>query len=145
MASGKAKSKTVATAASVHAYIAAVANDVRRSDAQQLLTLLAELTGWRARMWGPSIIGFGTYHYTYDTGREGSICAVGFSPRKTSLVIYAADFPGRQALLAQLGKHKNGKGCLYINKLADIDMPVLRKILQGGLAEVKKTWPVTAT
>lgn len=138
--------KTKLTAVSVPDFIAAVENDTRRNDAVVLAKLLKAITGWKPRMWGPSIIGFGAYHYTYDSGHSGSICAIGFSPRKASLVIYVADFPGKEALLAQLGKHKGGlKQCLYINKLADVDMKVLEKILIGGLAEIRKTWPVTAS
>lgn len=141
----KYKAKTAPTNVSVSAFIAAVGNDTRRADAKQLLKLMADVTGWKPKMWGPSIIGFGAYHYTYDSGHSGSICALGFSPRKASLVVYAAHFPGRDALMRQLGKHKSGKGCLYINKLADVDLAVLRKLLAGGLAQLKKEWPVTAS
>jgi hypothetical protein len=138
--------KTKPTAVSVTDFISAVENDTRREDAAVLMKLLKSITGWKPRMWGPSIIGFGAYHYTYDSGHSGSICAIGFSPRKASLVIYVADFPGKEALLGRLGKHKGGlKQCLYINKLADVDMKVLEKILIGGLAEIRKTWPVTAS
>jgi hypothetical protein len=138
--------KTKPTAVSVADFIAAVENDTRREDAAVLMKLLRSITGWKPKMWGPTIIGFGAYHYTYDTGHSGSTCAIGFSPRKASLVIYVADFPGKEALLGQLGKHKGGlKQCLYINKLADVDMKVLEKILIGGLAGIRKTWPVTAS
>jgi hypothetical protein len=138
--------KTKPTAVSVTDFIAAVENETRRKDAAVLMKLLRSITGWKPRMWGPTIIGFGAYHYTYDSGHSGSICAIGFSPRKASLVIYVADFPGKEALLGQLGKHKGGlKQCLYINKLADVDMKVLEKVLIGGLAEIRKTWPVTAS
>jgi hypothetical protein len=141
-----AKTKTTATKASVGDFIAAVGNETRRKDAMALLELLADITGWKAQMWGPTIIGFGAYHYTYESGHSGSTCALGFSPRKASLVIYVADFPGKEELLAKLGKHKGGLGqCLYINRLADVDMGILRKILKGGLAALKKTWPVTAS
>src|SRR5688572_1552841 len=96
-------------------------------------------------MWGPTIIGCGVYHYTYESGRTGTSPALGFSPRKPNLVIYVFDFPGKEALLKKLGKHKGGiKQCLYINKLEDIDLSVLEKILKGGLAQAKRSWPVTA-
>lgn len=96
-------------------------------------------------MWGPSIIGFGAYEYTYETGHCGTMCVVGYSPRKANLVIYAADFPGKEALLESLGKHKGGlEQCLYINKLADVDLGVLEKIVKGGLEATKKRWPVSA-
>jgi hypothetical protein len=142
---GKA-TKTRPTAVSVTDFIAAVESDTRREDAKALLKLFRKVTGWKPKMWGPTIIGFGAYHYTYDSGHSGSICAIGFSPRKASLVVYVADFPGKEALLKRLGKHKGGlKQCLYINKLADVDMKVLEEVLVGGLAEISKTWPVTAS
>jgi hypothetical protein len=95
-------------------------------------------------MWGPTIVGFGAYHYTYETGHSGSMCAVGFSPRKANLVIYAANSSDTKALLKKLGTHKGGdQQCLYINKLADVDLAVLEKIIRSGLAEIKKHWPVT--
>lgn len=139
-----AESKTRVTSVKVEDFIAAIDNPTRRADAQALLQLFGKVTGWKAQMWGPTIIGFGAYHYTYDSGRTGSICAIGFSPRKANLVIYVADFPGKAELLQQLGKHKGGlEQCLYINKLADVDLAVLARILKGGLAETSKTWPVT--
>jgi Domain of unknown function (DU1801) len=138
--------KTKQTAVKPQEFIAAVENETRRKDAQTLLKLFAKITGWKAKMWGPSIIGFGAYHYTYESGRTGSICAVGFSPRKANLVIYVADAPGRAALLEKLGKHKGGdQQCLYINKLADIDIDVLEQVVRTGLAQTKNTWPVTAS
>jgi hypothetical protein len=141
-----AETKTKRTKISVRDFIAALGNDIRREDAKALLKLFAKVTGWKPQMWGPTIIGFGAYHYAYDTGHSGSICVVGFSPRKANLVIYVFDFPGKAELLQRLGKHKGGlKQCLYINKLADVDIAVLQKILRAGVAETKKTWPVTAT
>lgn len=141
-----ADSKTKVTSVNVADFIATIDHPVRRADALTLLQLFAEVTGWNAQMWGPTIIGFGAYHYTYDSGRSGSICAIGFSPRKANLVIYVADFPGKEALLQQLGKHKGGIAqCLYINKLADVDLAVLARILEGGLTATKRTWPVTAS
>jgi hypothetical protein len=140
----RSRTKTAPTAVSVDAFIDAVDNDTRRADARVLLKLLREVTGWKPKMWGPTIIGFGAYQYTYDSGHSGSICALGFSPRDASQVIYVADFPGKEQLLASLGKHKGGlKQCLYINKLADVDLGVLRSILEGGLAQIKREWPVT--
>jgi hypothetical protein len=141
-----AETKTKPTKVSVKDFIAAVDNDTRRVDAQTLLKLFAKVTGWKAKMWGPSIIGFGAYHYTYDTGHSGSSPALGFSPRKANLVIYVFDFPGKADLLKKLGKHKGGlKQCLYINKLDDVDLAVLEKILEAGLVEAGKQWPVTAS
>jgi hypothetical protein len=141
-----AESKTKPTAVKPKDFIAAIENETRRKDGQTLLKLFAKVTGWNAKMWGPTIVGFGAYHYTYDSGRSGSICAVGFSPRKTSLVIYAATAPGTPALLGKLGKHKGGdQQCLYIGKLADVDLAVLEKIIRAGLVQIRKTWPVTAS
>jgi len=141
-----AETKTKPTKVSVKDFIAAVDNDRRRADAQTLLKLFAKVTGWKAKMWGPTIIGFGAYTYTYDTGHSGSSPALGFSPRKANLVIYVFDFPGKADLLKKLGKHKGGlKQCLYINKLDDVDLAVLEKILAAGLVETSKQWPMTAS
>src|SRR5262245_7797293 len=103
-----AETKTKPTRASVHTFIAGVENDTRRTDARTLLKLFKESTGWKARMYGPTIIGFGLYRYTYDTGHSGVACVVGFSPRKANLVIYVFDFAGKAELLRKLGKHKGG-------------------------------------
>lgn len=141
-----AETKTKPTKNSVRDFIAAVENDTRREDAKTLLKLFTKVTGWKAQLWGPTIVGFGAYQYTYKTGHSGSSCVVGFSPRKANLVIYVFDFPGKAELLQKLGKHKGGlEQCLYINKLADVDASILEKILKAGVAEAKKTWPVTAT
>jgi hypothetical protein len=136
--------KTKPTKASVRSFISAVENETRREDAKTLLKLFEKATGWKAKMWGPTIVGFGAYHYTYDTGHSGTSCVVGFSPRKANLVIYVFGFPGKADLLQKLGKHKGGlKSCLYINRLADVDNAVLEKILLAGVVETEKTWPVT--
>ncbi|MGH9935837.1 MAG: DUF1801 domain-containing protein [Blastocatellia bacterium] len=142
----KTEIKTNPTKVSVRNFIAAVENDTRREDAKTLLKLFGKATGWKARMWGPTIVGFGAYHYTYASGHSGSTCVVGFSPRKANSVIYVFDFPGKEELLQKLGKHKGGlKQCLYINKLADVDLAVLEEILKAGVVEAKKIWPVTAS
>jgi hypothetical protein len=140
-----ADTKTKPTRRSVRSFIAAVENDTRREDAKTLLNLCEKATGWKPQMLGPSIIGFGLYHYNYETGHSGASCVVGFSPRKANLVIYVFDFAGKAELLQKLGKHKGGlKQCLSINKLADVDLPVLKKILKAGVVAAKNTWPVTA-
>jgi hypothetical protein len=140
------ENKTKPTKVSVRDFIAAVKNDTRREDAKTLLNLFKKVTGWKARMWGPTIVGCGVYHYTYDSGHSGVSCVLGFSPRTANLVIYVFDFPGKADLLRTLGKHKGGlKQCLYINKLADVDIAVLEKILKAGVAKTKKVWPVTAS
>ena len=141
-----AEAKTKLTTVKPKDFIATVENETRRKDALALLTRFENITGWKAKMWGPSIIGFGVYHYTYESGRTGSAPAVAYSPRKANLVIYIADAPGRSALLKKLGKHKGGdQQCLYINKLADVDLDVLEQIVRSGLEQTKKTWPVTAS
>ncbi len=141
-----AEIKTKRTKVKVRDFIAKVENETRRKDAATLLKLFKEVTGWKPYMYGPTIIGFGLYHYKYESGHSGSACAIGFSPRKANLVIYVFDFEGNVDLLRKLGKHKGGiKQCLYINKLADVDLGVLEDILKGGLAAAKKTWPVTAS
>jgi hypothetical protein len=138
--------KTVATAASVPEFIARIGDPARREDAKALAKLFGEVSGWKAKMWGAAIIGFGAYHYTYASGHSGSICAVGFSPRKANFALYVADFPGKEALLKRLGKHKGGlKQCLYVDRLADVDLGVLKQIVAGALEETKKRWPVTAS
>jgi hypothetical protein len=146
-----AETKTKFTAASVKDFIAAVPNDTRRSDAQALLKLFEKVSGTKAKMWGPTIIGFGKYTYTYDTGHTGDAPVLGFSPRAANLVIYGGSYPELIApLLKTLGKHKSSKACIYINKLADVDMAVLEKLLKDGLANMKKVskekgWPLSMT
>ena len=139
-----AETKTKPTKVSVDKFIASLENDTRRADAKTLLKVFKKSTGWKAQMLGPTIVGFGLYHYKYETGHSGSACVVGFSPRKANLVIYAFDFAGKAELLQKLGKHRGGlKQCLYINKLADVDLDVLRTIIKGGVVQAKNTWPVT--
>ena len=141
-----AETKTKPTTKSVTKFIAAVENDTRREDAKTLLKLFTEATGWKAQMLGPTIVGFGLYHYKYASGHSGAACVVGFSPRKANLVIYVFDFAGKAELLQKLGKHKGGLSqCLYINKLTDVDLAVLKKILRAGVVEAKNRWPVTAS
>lgn len=138
-----AENKTRTTGAAVAAFLDGVEHPTRRADAARLDEIFREVTGWEPRMWGPTIVGYGTYHYTYDSGREGDMCATGFSPRKASLSIYImpgyADFG---ALLDRLGKHKLGKSCLYINKLADIDEEMLKELVRAGLDDLAQKYPV---
>src|SRR5262249_4893282 len=131
-----AEAKTQPTRISPRDFIARLPNEVRRKDAQVLLKLFARVTGWKARMWGPTIVGFGVRHYEYASGRSGSICAVGFSPRSANLVIYVANAPDTESLLKKLGKHRGGiEQCLYINKLADVDVAVLERIIRSGIKQ----------
>jgi hypothetical protein len=140
--------KTKPTDAKVSAFIAAVENDARRADAETLLSLYADSTGMEPVMWGPSIIGYGSYHYKYESGREGDMCRAGFSPRKGNVVLYLMggySNPETQAkmdaLREKLGKHKTGASCLYINKLADVDLDILRQMVKLDLACMDAKYP----
>ena len=140
-----AQNKTQPTTADVTAFLDAVEHPTRRADGHQLNALFQEITGWTPRMWGPSIIGYGQYHYVYDSGREGDFLATGFSPRKANLSLYI--MPGYQdyaPLLARLGKHKTGKACLYITKLADVDIDEVAELIRMGLEDLAKRYPVSA-
>jgi len=127
--------KTQPTDASVAAFVAGIPDPRRRADSERLIALMSEVTGEPATMWGPSIIGFGSYHYRYASGREGDAPLVGFSPRKTALTLYAsADEEVRADLLARLGPHKVGKGCVYVKRLSDVDEQALADLIQVGAA-----------
>ena len=149
----KAKLKTKPTKISVRDFIANVPNETRRKDAQTLLKLFEKVTGWKAQMWGPTIVGFGKYAYTYESGHSGDMCVVGFSPRGSSLSIYSGIYPEQPeaaAILKTLGKHTHGKGCVYINKLEDVDMKAFEKLIRTGVTYMKKVakekgWPLAAT
>ena len=137
-----AEIKTKATEVSVDDFIGAIDNPQRREDAQKVRALFARLTGEPAKMWGPTIIGFGSYHYKYDSGHEGVMCRMGFSPRKAELVLYVlTGFEGQPELLARLGKHKTGKVCLYIKRLADVDGAVLEEITARAFAHMNEKYP----
>ncbi len=138
-----ADNKTQPTDVSVTDFIANVEHPTRKADAIELDRIFREVSGFKPRMWGPTIVGYGSYHYVYDSGREGDMCATGFSPRKSNLSLYI--MPGYQEfghMLDRLGKHKLGKACLYINKLADVDTDVLREIIRAGLDDLDSRWPV---
>ncbi|KXK52359.1 MAG: DUF1801 domain-containing protein [Anaerolineae bacterium] len=137
-----AEIKTKPTVESVHAFLESVANERKRADAFAILDLMQEITGEQPVMWGSSIVGFGTYHYQYASGREGDWMRTGFSPRAQSLTLYImAGFDEYDTLLGKLGKYKIGKSCLYINKLADIDMDVLRELVRRSYEHMHKTNP----
>ena len=149
----KAKLKTRPTRVSVRDFIASVPNETRRKDAEVLLKLFEKVTGWKAQMWGATIIGFGKYTYTYDTGHSGDMCVTGFSPRGSSLSIYGGLYPNQPeavAILKTLGKHKSSKACVYINKLEDVDLKAFEKLIRAGVANMKKVtkekgWPLSPT
>lgn len=133
-----AENKTHKTGASVEEFLMSVENKRRREDGLTLLEMMREITGLKPEMWGPSIIGFGDHHYKYESGREGDIFLTGFSPRKQSLSLYIMDgFDGREELLSRLGKHRKSVSCLYINKLADVDMDVLRELVSRSFESAK--------
>lgn len=138
----KAKNKTRPSEISAKDYIASLENPQRRADAERLLTLMGEWVGVPAKMWGPSIIGFGRYHYTYESGREGDAPLAGFAARKNETVIYLVGRIEKQAeRLARLGPHKMGKACLYVKRLEQIDEAVLHELVMDSIAHLKKTYP----
>ncbi|MGO8935127.1 MAG: DUF1801 domain-containing protein [Terracidiphilus sp.] len=133
-----AENKTKPTTISVPAFLDACADEVRRADAKALAKLMQKVTGNKPSMWGPSIVGFGSHHYIYESGREGDMLIVGFSPRKAANVLYGTiGFAGADALLAKLGKCTTGKGCLYIKKLADVDVKVLETLIKKAVAATR--------
>jgi len=129
-----AETKTKPTQVGVDAFLDNVAHPVRRADGKAMCAMMERASGEPAHMWGPSIVGFGSYHYRYASGHEGDAPRVGFSPRSANLVLYVGGFPEYEALLAKLGKHKKSKACLYLNKLADVDLGVLEEIAKRTYA-----------
>lgn len=129
-----AENKTKETKASVTAYVKAIDEKEKRDDSLKIIELMKSLSGFEPRMWGPSIIGFGSSHYKYESGHEGDIPLIAFSPRKTAIVLYIGLNPDdREALLPKFGKHKSTKGCIYVKRLSDIDMGVLKKMVKVSL------------
>ncbi|MCM3666972.1 DUF1801 domain-containing protein [Mesobacillus subterraneus] len=127
---------------SVIEFIEAVDSPKKREDAYRLLDIFTETTGYPAKMWGPSIIGFGSYHYKYDTGHEGDAPLVGFSPRKAKISLYfATGDTERETLLQEFGKHTSGKACVYINKVADIDVDVLKALINQSVKFLQELYP----
>ncbi|KXY29392.1 hypothetical protein AT269_01590 [Bacillus cereus] len=136
------KLKTKETNNGVIEFIESVENLKKRENAYQLLDIFTETTGYTAKMWGPSIIGFGTYHYKYASGHEGDAPLVGFSPRKAKISLYfATGDPKREELLKNFGKYTSGKSCIYINKIADIDSNVLKALIKQSISFLKETYP----
>jgi hypothetical protein len=137
-----AENKTKATVASVDGFLSAVEPPQRRDDAQKVCAMMARVSGEKPAMWGPSIVGFGSYHYKYASGREGDSARIGFSPRKNALVLYMLDgYREREALLQRLGKHTTGVSCLYIKKLSDVDEAVLEEMMRASLAYMSEEYP----
>jgi hypothetical protein len=133
--------KTRTTGASVEAFIESVADETRREDCRRIAAIMRKATGAEAKMWGSSIVGFGQYHYRYNSGREGEFFLTGFSPRKNDLTLYImAGFERYEALMAKLGKFKTGKSCLYIKRLSDVDLEVLRKLVSASVQYMRATY-----
>ncbi len=127
--------KTTPTSVSVGTFLAGIADAAKRADAEEIARMLGEITGVEAKMWGPSIVGFGQYHYKYDSGHEGDMCLAGFSPRKDAMTVYLV--PGYQMdteLMGRLGKFRTGKSCLYFKRLSDVDRDVLRELMERSVA-----------
>jgi hypothetical protein len=131
----KQQNKTTQTDASVEAYFAGITDATRRADCEKLSTMMHKATGEPAKMWGPAIVGFGSHHYKYESGREGDMCKLGFASRKDAMALYGLGIEANAELVAKLGKHKTGKGCLYIRKLDDVDTTVLKQLLAAGVKQ----------
>ena len=134
--------KTQENDADVTVFLESIEHPVRQADAKVMLEMMGRVTGLPAKMWGAAIVGFGSYHYKYESGREGDSLRVGFSPRKANLAVYIMPgYTDYTDILARLGKHKKGKSCLNINKLADVDMGVLEELVRAGLADMAAKYP----
>ncbi|MDW8851739.1 DUF1801 domain-containing protein [Flavobacterium sp. MMLR14_040] len=137
-----AKNKTTETESSVIDFInTTVEDETKRNDAFELIKIMQQQTGFEAKMWGPGIIGFGSYHYKYDSGHEGDAPLAGFSPRKAAISLYLYLPDNKEELLSKFGKHKAAKGCVYIKKLADIDVEILKKMVSGSAEYLQKLYP----
>jgi Domain of unknown function (DU1801) len=133
-----AENKTKPTKLSVAAFIAVLTDPTKRGDAKALVKVMRDATGEKPKMWGPSIVGFGSYHYRYGSGREGDMPLIGFSPRKAAIVLYNTTASrDSKALLTKIGKHTTGKGCLYVKKLADVDQQVLETMVVKSVAALR--------
>ena len=136
-----AKNKTTATEVNVSEFILKVDNEVKRKDSFQLVEIFKSISGCEPKMWGPTIIGFGNYHYKYESGHEGDCPIAGFSPRKDAIVLYFAEFENREQLLEKLGKHKSGKACVYVKKLEDINLTVLEELTRASIKYITSKYP----
>ena len=136
-----AKNKTTQTEVSVFDFVNKVENETRRDDSRKLISLFTSITGFDPKMWGPTIIGFGSYHYKYASGHEGDAPLAAFSPRKDSLVLYlASEFEGKKELLSKLGKHKSAVACVYIKKLSDVDIKTLEQLVKKSISHTNSTY-----
>lgn len=140
----KASNKTVPSDLSVTHYLESIADESRRRDCRQIHDLMKKVTGRTPRMWGTSMVGFGSYHYIYESGREGDMLATGFSNRKNAITLYImGGFDRYEELMQQLGPHKTGKSCLYIKSLSDVDIDILSELISESLKAVKKKYTIT--
>lgn len=136
-----AKNKTTETSNSVEEFIDEISDETKRKDSLALIRFIEKQTGLEPKMWGSSIVGFGSYHYKYESGHEGDCPLLGFSPRAAAIVLYFfGQFEKREELLKKLGKHKTGKGCVYVKKLSDINMEILGKMIANNLKYIQKTY-----
>lgn len=136
-----AEQKTKPTTVSVGGFLEKIPDEAVRDDCQTIIKIMKTATGESPKMWGPSIVGFGQYHYKYDSGHEGFACLTGFSPRKQNITLYLMPgVTGREDLLNKLGKHKASKGCLYIKKLDDVNIPVLETLIKESVSFLKKKY-----
>lgn len=134
-----AELKTKRTEKSVEEFLEGVPAEEVRDDCFALVKLMTKATGEKPRMWGTNIVGFGQYHYKYDSGHEGDMCLAGFSPRKQNITLYVT--PGASAVMEKLGKHKAGKGCIYIKRLKDVDVKVLMGLVEQSVKGIRKQYP----
>jgi uncharacterized protein DUF1801 len=136
-----AENKTKATEASVERYFSSIEDEARRKDCEALARLMIRVTKQQPKMWGTSIVGFGSYHYRYESGHEGDSCLTGLSSRKSDISVYlAGSFPEREELLSKLGKHRMSKACLHVRKLSDVDLKILEQLIAASVAETKRRY-----
>jgi hypothetical protein len=135
-----AKAKTTETTKSVASFVKTVEDKKRQNDCLAIIEIMKEQSGFEPKMWGPAIIGFGSYHYTYESGREGDAPLVGFSPRKAEFALYIANFEGKEELLKKFGKHKTAKACVYIKQVEDIEVAILKKMVAGSVKHYQKKY-----
>jgi len=129
----KIKAKTTETTNSISGFVKTIEDKQRQNDCLTIIEIMKKQTGFEPKMWGPAIIGFGSYHYKYESGHEGDAPLIGFSPRKSEFALYIANFDGKQELLKNFGKHKTAKSCVYIKKVEDINIEVLKKMITGSV------------
>jgi len=141
-----AENKTKPSSLNVESFLAAIKDEKKRVDCEKLADIFRQVTDFVPVMWGPDIVGFGSYHYKYPSGREGDAPLTGFSPRKEAISIYlTAGFIHLSPLMEKLGKYKTGKGCLYVKKIEDIDLKVLEQLIRASIEYLKKLYPVSST